>query len=299
LGLDILALRDAGARAVTVVAGVSAQDRSGVHAMLSVPPDVIVAQLRSLADASIAVYRIGALLDCAGVDAVATWLEGVRTPSVYDPVIAPTGGGRFADDATVEAIRRRLLPRVTLATPNFAEALRLVGGPHDEDDSLSGAAMECEPGRAGVKSAAGRAGANSASGHGGTNLASGLAGTNLASAHPGVESAWRLAGGESTVPAMEQAARALVSLGTPAVLVTGGDLPGRAVDVLVDAEGSVVFEAPRLPGTLRGTGCLLSCGIAAALAHGATLRDAVAQGRDFVRERFEHASDIAGMRTAY
>ena len=70
--------------------------------------------------------------------------------------------------------------------------------------------------------------------------------------------------------------------------------------VLVDQDGSVVFEGPRFPGTMRGTGCLLTCGIAAALANGQTVRDAVTAGRALVRARFESGTiEIGGMRLAY
>jgi hydroxymethylpyrimidine/phosphomethylpyrimidine kinase len=235
LGLDITALRECGVRPVTVVAGVTAQDRRGLHLAAAVAPELIAAQLNALREAGIAAYRVGALLDEVSLDSVATWLAAAAEPAVYDPVIAPSAGGVFAASPVRAAIVRRLLPRVSLATPNFAEARALA----ESDDAEVG------------------------------------------------------------IDAMERVARTLVGRGAAAVLVTGGDLPGAAVDVLVDADGSVVFEAPRLPGTMRGTGCLLSCGIAAALAHGESLRAAVAAGREFVRARFANAIETGGMRLAY
>jgi hydroxymethylpyrimidine/phosphomethylpyrimidine kinase len=60
-----------------------------------------------------------------------------------------------------------------------------------------------------------------------------------------------------------------------------------------------VFESPRLSGTLRGTGCLLACAIAARLAHGDALQDAVTFGRTFVREKFATARRVGGMNLAY
>jgi len=254
LGLDITALRACGARPVTVVAGVTAQDRRGVHLAAAIAPELIGAQLEALRDAGIAAYRIGALLDEASVEAVALWLEQTPTLAVYDPVIAPSAGGTFAGRSVVESIRRRLMPLVTLATPNFTEARELAR--RDEPDARAGF------------------------------------GETLGPRDPPEP----VVGSE----AMECVARALVERGARAVLVTGGDLTGAAIDLLVDGDGSVAFEGPRFPGTLRGTGCLLSCGIAAALAHGETVRDAVAAGRAFVRARFEsRAIETGGMRLAY
>ncbi|MBD5635227.1 MAG: bifunctional hydroxymethylpyrimidine kinase/phosphomethylpyrimidine kinase, partial [Candidatus Eremiobacteraeota bacterium] len=68
LGLDVRALAECGVHPLTVVAGVSAQDRTGIGALHAVPAEMVVAQLRSLRAAGIAAYRIGALLDVATVE---------------------------------------------------------------------------------------------------------------------------------------------------------------------------------------------------------------------------------------
>jgi hydroxymethylpyrimidine/phosphomethylpyrimidine kinase len=63
---------------------------------------------------------------------------------------------------------------------------------------------------------------------------------------------------------MRKQAHALRALGAARVLVTGGDLPGDAVDVWVDEAGERVFTARRVrtPNT-HGTGCALSSALAA------------------------------------
>lgn len=87
------------------------------------------------------------------------------------------------------------------------------------------------------------------------------------------------------VAAMRRAADALLSLGVPAVLLKGGHLPGdQVVDLLATADGVEEFAAPRIASrNTHGTGCTLASGIAASLAQGMTLRDAVVRARDFVR----------------
>ena len=87
------------------------------------------------------------------------------------------------------------------------------------------------------------------------------------------------------VAAMHRAADALLNLGAPAVLLKGGHLPGdQIIDLLATRHGIEEFVAPRIASrNTHGTGCTLASGIAAGLAQGATLRDAVLHARDYVR----------------
>ena len=85
---------------------------------------------------------------------------------------------------------------------------------------------------------------------------------------------------------MELAAAQLLARGARAVLVKGGHLPGNTViDLLVTAEGARHWmQAPRIPSAnTHGTGCTLSSAIAAGLALGMPLRDAVEMARTYVR----------------
>ena len=80
-------------------------------------------------------------------------------------------------------------------------------------------------------------------------------------------------------------ARALLRAGPAAVLLKGGHLPGTPVDVLVTAEGlSEELAAPRIAASARGTGCRLASAIAAGLARGLPLREAVIAARTLVRD---------------
>jgi hydroxymethylpyrimidine/phosphomethylpyrimidine kinase len=89
----------------------------------------------------------------------------------------------------------------------------------------------------------------------------------------------------SDVSDMARAGRALRAMGAAAVLVKGGHLPGNVLtDVLVDAEGVVTFAAERIATRhLHGTGCTLASAIATHLARGRSLREAVAEGRAYLR----------------
>lgn len=94
--------------------------------------------------------------------------------------------------------------------------------------------------------------------------------------------------------AMEAAARALLALGPKAVLVKGGHLPGETVvDLLATADGIERFESPRLktPHT-HGTGCTLASAIAAGLAQGLALSQAVARARRYLWEAIRSAPGL-------
>jgi hydroxymethylpyrimidine/phosphomethylpyrimidine kinase len=88
--------------------------------------------------------------------------------------------------------------------------------------------------------------------------------------------------------------RALLALGPRAVLMKGGHLAGEeAVDLLVAADGVRRFAAPRIASpNLHGTGCTLSSAIAAHVALGADLAEAVAAAKTFVRAAIERARDV-------
>ncbi len=87
------------------------------------------------------------------------------------------------------------------------------------------------------------------------------------------------------VAAMREAAQALRDLGPRTVLVKGGHLSGDPVDVFCHEEGCEELWAERVPSRhTHGTGCVLSAAIAAYLARGLTVRDAVRRGKEFVTE---------------
>jgi hydroxymethylpyrimidine/phosphomethylpyrimidine kinase len=93
---------------------------------------------------------------------------------------------------------------------------------------------------------------------------------------------------------MERQGAALLKLGPRAILMKGGHLEGdEAVDLLVTESTICRFAAPRILSTnLHGTGCTLSSAIAANIALGASLREAVAAAKAFVRQAIERGQDV-------
>ena len=99
------------------------------------------------------------------------------------------------------------------------------------------------------------------------------------------EAAWLTGQDIRTQAAMHAAAEQLQKLGAAHVLVKGGHLPGdEVVDVLRTAEGRTqeLVSARIATHNGHGTGCTLSSAIAAHLARGLSLPEAVAQGRSYI-----------------
>lgn len=83
---------------------------------------------------------------------------------------------------------------------------------------------------------------------------------------------------------MRVQAERLLALGPKAVLIKGGHGQGpESVDLLVEPAHMVRFAAARVvTGNTHGTGCSLSSAIAAGLAKGEDLRDAVRAAKDYI-----------------
>lgn len=98
------------------------------------------------------------------------------------------------------------------------------------------------------------------------------------------------------MPAMHAAASMLLTLGVPAVLLKGGHMSGPNVtDLLATTDGVEAFSAPRLPGNnTHGTGCTLGSAVAAGLAQGMPVRDAVLRARAYVRAAIDAAPGLGG-----
>lgn len=101
-----------------------------------------------------------------------------------------------------------------------------------------------------------------------------------------------------SVQDLKQAAIDLYGLGATYILVKGGQLDGPAVDVLYDGVKLTVFEAPRIDTVnTNGAGCTYSAAIAAYLAKGESIHDAVLSAKQFTTTAIAHSfsyTDIVG-----
>ncbi|WP_026875429.1 bifunctional hydroxymethylpyrimidine kinase/phosphomethylpyrimidine kinase [Jiangella gansuensis] len=226
---DLKTFSALGAYGGAVITALTAQNTRGVSGVFPVPGAFVAEQLAPLfEDLDVRAVKTGMLGGPDVVEAVADAVVRYAVPNVVvDPVMVATSGDRLVDDATVEAIRDRLLPLATVVTPNLPETATLLG--------------------------------------------------------------------RATVTPDDQAAAAadLHALG-PAAVVKGGHGDGPdAVDVLVDDDGTVELRVPRVrTANTHGTGCTFSSAIAVGLAHGRSLRDAVADAKAYLTEALRAADQL-------
>jgi hydroxymethylpyrimidine/phosphomethylpyrimidine kinase len=230
---DIKAVTALGGFAATALTALTAQNTMGVHAVHPVPLDFIARQMEVvLTDIGADIIKTGMLGSSAVIETVCEALEryAAGVPVVVDPVMVAKGGYHLLADDAVDTLRRQLLSRAAVITPNLPEA-----------EALSGMTI-------------------------------------------------------ATVADMRLAAMALLALGVPAVLLKGGHLPGdEVVDLLATADGIEAFSAPRIQTRhTHGTGCTMASAVAAGLAQGMALRDAVVRARAYVRAAIASAPGYGG-----
>jgi hydroxymethylpyrimidine/phosphomethylpyrimidine kinase len=228
---DLKTFSALGVYGMTAVTAVTIQNTKGVWGYEAIPPEAVAAQIRAVVeDIGADAAKTGMLASARIVDAVVEALGETPCPNlVVDPVFASKHGQSLLDDDAVNALRRRLLPLATLATPNLPEAGGLIGRRVETRED------------------------------------------------------------------MVAAAKHLHSLGARAVLLKGGHQgdPASSADLFYDGERQEWLEAARVdtPHT-HGTGCTLAAAIAAHLARGEELLDAVRAGKAFVTEAIRHALEI-------
>lgn len=112
---------------------------------------------------------------------------------------------------------------------------------------------------------------------------------------PNVPEAEALSGIRIAEPGdLAEAARVIHGLGPRFVLVKGGHLPtDDAVDYLYDGVRTRVYSSPRIPSrNTHGTGCTYSAAIAAHLALGLPVDEAVDEAKRYLTEAIRHGFDL-------
>ena len=213
---------------IAAISALTVQNSQGVAAIHPVEPQILRETIQSLlADGQVKALKIGMLHNAATAQVVREVLDyHPALPAVLDPVVRSCSGVELLDASGLDFLRRELIPRVALLTPNLAEAAALTELPVDNLES------------------------------------------------------------------MKAAARKLIEMGARAVVVTGGHLE-KAIDVFFDGTEMESFVGERIrPDNTHGTGCTFSSAVAANLALGRQLRDAVVLAKAFVAEAIRNAFPI-------
>lgn len=126
---DIKTVTALGGYAATAVTAVTVQNTKGVTGIHAIPPGTISAQILSvLQDIGADTIKTGMLASVVVIEAVMSALAHTHTiPLIVDPVMVAKGGASLLDTDAVAALKRLVLPRATLITPNLPEAEALTG----------------------------------------------------------------------------------------------------------------------------------------------------------------------------
>ncbi len=218
---DLLTFAAHGVYGTTVLAAGTAQNTRGVRAIEAFSTRFLTAQLDAVfEDLHPRAVKIGMLVDAPRIRVVARALERHRAKNVVlDPVMISKSGARLLSRGSLATLRRELLPRCDLVTPNLPEA-----------EALS---------RMRIRSASDR----------------------------------RVAAG------------VILDLGARAILLKDGHGRGAEVrDLYFDGRFFTEFVAPRLrTRATHGTGCTLSSAIAASLALGRSIEEAIPRAIAYLR----------------
>jgi len=124
LQADLKTFAALGVYGYSVITEVIAQNSSRVADVEDVSPEMVDAQLDTLAlECTPRAVKTGALANAAIVKAVARAIERLKLPApVVDPVIVSSSGALLMGPKGERAIRKRLIPIARIVTPNIAEA---------------------------------------------------------------------------------------------------------------------------------------------------------------------------------
>lgn len=127
---DIKTVSMLDAYAATAITALTAQNTEGVFGVLPIPPDFIRRQIEVvLDDIGADAIKTGMLHDGAVIETIAAALQerAAGIPLVVDPVMVAKGGARLIDPGALEALKRLLIARADILTPNLPEAEILCG----------------------------------------------------------------------------------------------------------------------------------------------------------------------------
>ena len=121
---DIKTVTALGGYAMTAVTAITAQNTTGVNSVVPIPPKEIEKQiLFTSKDIKPDAIKIGMLHSSIVINSVIKSLRKVKTKKIIlDPVMVAKGGFKLINDTAINTLRKKLINKVYLITPNIPEA---------------------------------------------------------------------------------------------------------------------------------------------------------------------------------
>ena len=126
---DIKTVTSLGSFALTAITAVTVQNTKGVKSVVSIPPNEIKNQIiYSAKDIKPDAIKIGMLQNKSVIKNVLDGLKLLKIKKiVLDPVMVAKGGANLINESAIKILKKDLLPKVSLITPNIPEAEVLTG----------------------------------------------------------------------------------------------------------------------------------------------------------------------------
>jgi len=134
---DLKTFSALGVYGASVITALTAQNTRGVTAIHDVPPDFVAAQIDAVfSDLDVGAVKIGMVSQSAVIEAIAAGLERWRQSKlVLDPVMIAASGDRLLAPDAIDTLKRALIPRALVLTPNLPEAAALLEAPIASSES--------------------------------------------------------------------------------------------------------------------------------------------------------------------
>ena len=126
---DLKTVSALGVFGMTAITALTAQNTTGVYGVLEVEPEFVVRQIEvCVSDIGCDAVKTGMLANAAIIEVVAESISAQKLkPLVVDPVMIAKSGAPLLKPDAIDALRTKLLPQATVATPNLHEAGALTG----------------------------------------------------------------------------------------------------------------------------------------------------------------------------
>ena len=141
---DIKTVTSLGSYAMTAITAVTIQNTIGVKSVIPIPVDEIYNQIVFTSkDIKHDAVKIGMLHSKEVVVKIISTLKKIKTKKIIlDPVMVAKGGARLINNSAIELMKKKLLKKVTLITPNIPEAEILSGVKIDSKEDMIFAATK-------------------------------------------------------------------------------------------------------------------------------------------------------------